>query len=98
MGNAKNDIEATYLQAEYRLSPKISLHSRIEYSVTDRDNRNATDTQHIVVGTKWSPSRNWTIAADVLGMRGTAGIPDIDNQNGTRERTELLAVMVGYRF
>lgn len=98
MGNAKNDIEAAYLQAEYRLSPKICLHSRIEYSVNDRDNRNATDTQHLVVGTKWSPSRNWTIAADLLGMRGTGGIPDIDNPNGTRERTEMLAVMVGYRF
>lgn len=98
LGNAKNDIEATYLQTEYRVTPTVSVYGRAEYSVNDRDNRNATDTQHLVVGTKWSPSRNWTIAADLLGMRGTGGIPGIDNPNGTRERTEMLAVMVGYRF
>lgn len=98
LGNNTSDIEATYLQAEYRLSPAVSFVGRLEYSVFDRDNRNASDTNHLVIGTKWSPTRNWTIAADLMGMRGTGGIPDIDNPGGTNERTELLAIMVGYRF
>lgn len=97
LGSATTEIEASYLQAKYRISPALSVHGRIEYSATP-DRRNQTDTQHLMFGLKWSPTANWTVAADLYGMRGTSGIPEIDNAGQTNERTELLALMLGYHF
>ncbi len=94
----ETQIEAAYVQAQFRLSTTLKLHSRIEYSTYDRDNRNESDNSHLILGVKWTPTTNWTIAADIYGIRGSAGVPAIDNPAGLNERTELLAVMIGYRF
>lgn len=91
-------IESVYAQAQYRFHPDISAHSRVEYVTYDRDNRNENDSSQLVMGLRWSPAPRWLIAGDIAGIRGTAGIPGVDNPQGTRERTEVLAIMIGYRF
>jgi hypothetical protein len=98
LGNENAHIESAYIQADYRQKNNWTIYSRLEYSAYDRDDRNASDTQHLVFGTKWSPAANWMLAADILGMRGTGGVPPVDNPSGTNERTEMLVVMVGFRF
>ncbi|MEX1667592.1 hypothetical protein AB4876_01635 [Zhongshania guokunii] len=94
------EIEAAYIQAQYRLNHEITLTGRYEMSVLDRDNRNETDSHNLVFGVRWTPAANWIIDADVYGIRGTSGIPGIDNAGNMplAERTEIFAVMVGYRF
>ena len=91
------DIEGSYLQTQYRLSPEVTLLGRYEYSIPT-EGLNNEDTQRLVLGTKWSINQNWTLAVDLHGIRGDSGIPPGDNPNGLQERTELLAVMIGYRF
>ena len=95
--NLKIDIEGSYLQTQYRLSPNMTLLGRYEYSVPHQD-FDSDDTQRLVMGAKWSIDHNWTLAVDLHGIRGNSGIPAGDNPDGRRERTELLAIMVGYRF
>jgi hypothetical protein len=92
-------IESAYLQTQYRIGQDIILTGRYEKSVLDKKRPNETDSHHLVAGVKWMPTPAWVIAADIYGIRGTAGIPAIDNVNSPlRERTEILAIMVGYRF
>ncbi len=91
-------VEGLYAQAQYRFTPRVSAHSRIEYSTYDRDNRNEQDSSQLVLGLRWTPDPQWIIATDIIGVRGTGGIPGVDNPQGTNERTEIFSVMVGYRF
>jgi hypothetical protein len=98
---AKNtEIESAYLQTQYRVRSDITLTGRYEYIVLDRDLRNETDSHHLVVGVRWTPTPNWIIDVDVYGIRGVSGIPGVDNANNMPldQRTEIFAVMLGYRF
>jgi len=94
------DIEAAYVQAQYRMTPNITLTGRYEMSVLDRDHRSETDSHNLLFGVRWTPAANWIVDADIYGIRGVSGIPGIDNLDNLplAERTEIFAVMVGYRF
>lgn len=99
-GAQNTEIESAYLQTQYRLRPNITLTGRYEYIVLDRDLRNETDNHHLVVGARWTPAQNWIVDVDVYGIRGVSGIPGVDNLNNMpiEQRTEIFAVMLGYRF
>lgn len=99
-GSQIQEIEAAYLQAQYRLRPTITLTGRYELSVRDRDRRNETDSHNLVVGARWTPTPNWIVDVNVYGLRGTSGIPAIDNEENMplNERTEIFGIMLGYRF
>ncbi|WP_269619812.1 hypothetical protein [Zhongshania sp. BJYM1] len=99
-GSQNQELESAYLQAQYRLKPDITLTSRYEYIVTDRDHRNETDSEHIVVGVRWAPKPNWILDVNAYGIRGVSGIPGVDNIDNVplSQRTEIFAVMLGYRF
>ena len=75
----------------------MCIRDSYEYSIPHQDS-DSGDTQRLVMGAKWSIDHNWTLAVDLHGIRGNSGIPAGDNPDGRRERTELLAIMVGYRF
>lgn len=94
------DIESAYLQSQYRLRSGIVLTGRYEYITLDRDNRNETDSHHLVFGVRWLPAQNWVVDTNLYGIRGLSGIPGIDNANNVpmSERTEIFAIMLGYRF
>lgn len=99
-GAQNTESESAYLQTQYRVRPDITLTGRYEYIVLDRDLRNETDSHHIVVGVRWTPATNWIVDVDVYGIRGVSGIPGVDNANNMPldQRTEIFAVMLGYRF
>jgi hypothetical protein len=99
-GEQAQTIEMAYLQAQYRLQADVTIVSRYEMSVLDRDNRNESDSHNLMLGARWLPAPNWIIEADIYGIRGTSGIPINDNPGAmfTNERTEIFAVMIGYRF
>jgi hypothetical protein len=100
LGAQAQTIEMAYLQAQYRLQAGVTLVGRYEMSVLDRDNRSESDSHNLMFGARWSPAPNWIIEADVYGMRGTSGVPLNDNARAMfiNERTEIFAVMIGYRF
>lgn len=99
-GSQNQELESAYLQAQYRLRPGIILTGRYEYIVTDREHRSETDSQHIVFGVRWAPKPNWMLDVNAYGIRGVSGIPGVDNIDNTplSQRTEIFAVMLGYRF
>lgn len=97
--DSDSDIHAGFVQAKYRITPSLSLMARAEHSVTDSDSDDSDSTSHWVVGSQWSPVRNWMISADYYFMRGTAGIPPGDNAGRELEnRTHVFAIMLGFRF
>lgn len=100
LGSQNQELESAYLQAQYRLRPNVTLISRYEYIVTDRARRNETDSHHVVFGARWLPTSSWVLDVNVYGIRGVSGVPDVDNiDNMPRDqRTEVLAVMLGFRF
>ncbi|MFT5033137.1 MAG: hypothetical protein ACI9OO_001069 [Bacteroidia bacterium] len=58
-----------------------------------------TDSLVATLGARWKPTKNWLLAAEIHGMRGTAGIPRPDNNiNPLYARTELFVIMAGFRF
>ena len=97
LSNVEIKVEGSYVQGQYRPHPQLTLLGRFEYTKPSGDS-NADDTQRLVIGGKWTIDHNWTLAVDVHGIRGNGGIPGGDNPGGLTERTELLAVMIGYRF
>ncbi|WP_373095276.1 hypothetical protein [Zhongshania sp.] len=99
-GSQSQKIEAAYLQAQYRLRPSVTLTSRYELSYLDRERRSETDSHNVVLGLRWLPAANWVIDTNIYGIRGTSGIPIVDNSRNSRldERTEMFAIMIGYRF
>lgn len=96
--NRGSRSEGAYLQAEYRLSPALTAISRYDLHVGDQDDFNGTDSHDLMLGLRWQPHPRWVVAADLHGIRGTAGIPLADNPQGIEERSELLVVMAGFRF
>ena len=91
-------IAAAYLQAQYRFNPQVSILSRYEYSNIKSDDDHDSS-GHWVLGSQWSPSRNWLISADYYYMRGTNGIPLGDNKGRELDsRTHVFAIMASYRF
>ena len=91
--------ESLYLQGEFRATPRWTALVRLDNQLGDRERPNETDTLILTLGARWAPARNWQIAAELHGMRGTAGIPRSDNPvNPLYARTELFVIMGGFRF
>ena len=97
-GNQSLDLESAYVQSQYRLAQNIVLTGRYEMSINDKSRPNQSDSHHLVAGINWAPAPQWVIAADIYGIRGTNGIPHTDYNDPLTERTEILAIMVGFRF
>jgi len=94
-----SDISSAYLQTQYRLLPELSMFSRYEYSMSDLQESGSSSTEHWVVGGQWTPTPSWIISADYYYMRGTSGVPMEDNAGRQLDsRTQVFAIMVGYRF
>lgn len=94
-----SDIQSAYLQTRYRFTPKLSVLSRYEYSDNESENSMTHSTGHWVVGSQWSPTPSWIVSADYYYMRGTSGVPIGDNVGRKLDnRTQVFAIMLGYRF
>lgn len=97
--NGAMKSESLYLQGEFRATPHWTGLIRIDNQLGDRERPNETDTLILTLGARWMPTKNWQIAAELHGMRGTAGIPRPDNAlNLLYARTELFVIMAGFRF
>lgn len=91
--------ESLYIQGEFRASSRWTGLLRLDNQLGDRERPNETDTLILTLGARWTPAKNWQIAAELHGMRGTAGIPRPDNPvNPLYARTELFVIMGGFRF
>lgn len=96
-GNSKT--ETAYIQADYRLDHNVTAYSRFDHRLGDREQPNESDSTVLTLGARWQPRKEWLIAAELHGIRGTSPIPAIDNLNRSlAERSELLILMAGYRF
>lgn len=97
VGSTKS--ESLYVQGEYRASSRLSGLVRLDNFFGDRDHPNETDSLVLTIGGRWAPTRNWHIAAELHGIRGTNPIPLTDNPtNPLYARTELFVIMAGFRF
>jgi hypothetical protein len=91
--------ESLYAQAEYQTNAQWTGFVRIDNQLGDRDQPNETDSLVATLGARWKPTKNWLLAAEIHGMRGTAGIQRPDNNiNPLYARTELFVIMAGFRF
>ncbi|MGJ8687361.1 MAG: hypothetical protein ACSHWQ_07770 [Spongiibacteraceae bacterium] len=96
---SNSESQSAYLQAQYRSSKNIVTTMRYEYGIGDTEHPNETDSSQLVLGIRWTPTPAWVIAADLYGIRGLAGISNIENENrAIEERSEIFAFMIGYRF
>lgn len=94
----RNASDGLYVQYQYRFTPGWTGLLRHDVSHGDRHNRGATASRDTVVGLVWRPRANVQLNAEYHRIRGTGGIPLLDNPGGRTARTSLLALMVGLRF
>lgn len=93
--------EGAYLQGQYRFSPETTGLLRYDISYGDRNDRSASDARDLTAGLSWEPRPNWLLMGEyhyIHGSNGDAGLPNIDNPGGASNRTNLIAIMLGYRF
>ena len=96
-GNTKS--ESLYVQLDYHLDEQLTVYSRFDHRLGDREQPNRTDSSVITFGARWQPHPQWLFAAELHGIRGTAPIPRIDNRDrDIEERSEHFIFMAGYRF
>ncbi len=86
-----------YVQPQYRVNNKLSLHTRYERSHSDESSDDSA-AEHYMVGLRWQPNNNWLVCADVYKINGTLGIPALDNPQGRQDDTKLFSVMLAWRF
>ncbi len=91
--------ESLYVQTDYRQNSQLTWFARVDNQLGDRTRPNATDSLAVTLGGRWTPAKNWLLAAEVHGLRGTAAVPRADNRGRIiDERSEVFVMMLGYKF
>ncbi len=93
--------DGMYLQGEYRMTPVWTGLLRYDMAFSNRNDRANSDARDITAGLSWSPNPSWVVMGEyhyIHGDNGDSSLPNPDNPGGASNRTNLLAVMVGYRF
>ena len=94
-----NRSDGVYLQYQYRFSPEWSGLLRQDLSYPDRNDRGSNVSRDTTVGLIWSPRPEWLVSGEFHRIAGTGGVPVADNRGLTlAPRTDLFALMLGYRF
>lgn len=92
----RNTQQAGYLQLDYRWDEKLTLFARQDYLA--RHGSAGQAARDRVLGLGWQLSQRWRLNGEYHWMNGQGLVPAIDNPQGTRDKTRLLAVMLGYQF
>jgi hypothetical protein len=93
--------EGLYLQGQYRMTPEWTGLLRYDLSFADRNDRGSTDARDVTAGLDWSPNQSWVVMGEyhyIHGSNAASSIPGVDNPEGVSKRTNMLVMMVGYRF
>ena len=95
----RNHSDGIYLQYQYRFSPEWTGLLRRDLSYPDRSNRGDNVSRDTTLGLRWLPDPDWLVSGEFHRIRGTGGIPSADNEGMVLSpNTNLLALMLGYRF
>jgi hypothetical protein len=111
----QTDITADngYLQAEYRISPRWALMTRMDSSYRDRNDRSGRRfaaanpgldrrsqfSHDFTIGINWRPDEHWGVWAEHHWIYGTATLQALENPPPVRDqRWSMLMVMAGYKF
>ncbi len=105
--------ESYYLQASYRVLPKLELVGRYDVFFADRDDtsgrrfaaltgrpRHTRFARDWTVGVRWDISRSWMVRAEYHRVDGTGWLPISDNPdpNERRQRWHMFALLLSFRF
>lgn len=94
-----NRGDGFYLQLQYRFNPEWTGLARQDILYPDRNDRSDDSSRDFTLGVRWSPQPQWLVSAEYHRISGTGGIPLADNRGRILDsRTDLLAVVLGYRF
>ncbi len=97
--NFSSKGESLYVQTDYRQNNALTWFARVDNQLGDRTDPNGTDSLVVTLGGRWIPAKNWMLAAEVHGARGTSFVPQADNEGqNIKERSEVFVMMLGYRF
>jgi hypothetical protein len=105
--------DSGYLQAEYRVSPKWTLMTRMDSFYQNRNDRGGHQfaaqnpgadrrsqfSHDFTMGINWRPSERWGVWAEHHWINGTATLQALENPPPVRDRRwRMLMLMAGYRF
>nr|BAL53725.1 hypothetical conserved protein [uncultured Gammaproteobacteria bacterium] len=104
--------ESYYLQAAYRILPRLELVGRYDVFFADRDDtsgrkfaaltgrpRHTRFARDFTVGVRWDLSSSWMLRAEYHRVDGTGWLPVSDNSDRDRQKNwHLFSLLVSFRF
>ncbi|MEN8128589.1 MAG: hypothetical protein ABFS45_00050 [Pseudomonadota bacterium] len=103
--------ESFYIQGTYRLNPQWEAMLRYDQLIWNRDDRNGKEFEeatgipaHIrfakdwAVGIRWDVTTTFMLRAEYHLIDGTGWLSQLENQEGTEKRWDMLAILAAYRF
>jgi hypothetical protein len=109
----RTEADSGYLQAEYRVSPRWSVMTRIDSFYRDRHdrsgrklaaanpgvNRRLLVSHDFTIGITWRPDEHWGVWAEHHWINGTATLQRLENPPPVSvDRWTMLMLMAGYKF
>ena len=105
--------DSGYLQAEYRISPRWTVMSRMDSFYRNRNDRSGHEfaaanpgadrrsqvSHDFTIGINWRPDEHWGVWAEHHWINGTATLQALENPPPVRDqRWTMLMLMAGYKF
>lgn len=105
--------DSGYLQAEYRISPRWTVMTRMDSFYRNRHDRSGkefaaanpgvdrrTQVSHdFTIGVNWRPDEHWGVWAEHHWINGTATLQALENPPPVSDqRWSMLMLMAGYKF
>lgn len=105
--------DSGYLQAEYRVSPRWTVMTRIDSFYRNRNDRSGREfaaanpgadrrsqlSHDFTIGLNWRPDEHWGVWAEHHWINGTATLQALENPAPVRDqRWSMLMLMAGYKF
>ena len=90
-----------YVQVDYRFNSSWSGFTRYDWQNATSATTSSSSTSSggdFVVGGIWRFARNWQFNAELHRINGQVLVPALDNPQGRTDRTDLLVMMLGYKF
>ncbi|MFK5986765.1 MAG: hypothetical protein QM479_15270 [Pseudomonadota bacterium] len=111
--DSKNTLEGYYLQANYRLIPKLSMHLRYERGYLNNKDKYGTKQEAYTgkpsfrayaigwsTGIRWDIDDNWLLMMDYQWIEGTYYLSPADNPNPDNfiKNWHMLNMLISFRF